>query len=412
MKPDSIRSGARLALAASVLFCLPRASMAQDPLAATTPVDEKARQRAEREAKKAAEQEERELKIAAEKERKEAEAAAREREKATARLMALEKGSKDPPAERAAAAPEALTREQERVRKAEEKARAEAEKARRKEDERARGQEARDVERRRKDEERAEREAAKARQSNRPGADRLEPGNADAARPGVESSAPPGTSGTGTGAATAPTEPNADRPPLSKDEEKRRRELVKQIEKARAERDRLNRDAEAAEAIARTARNAANEGQRNYEALATGLDVAEVSLPAAAAATPPEAETRRNRFVTKADEKQASAALKAPQNAADPLRIALDLKNPDAEARQRAAFALASLGPDAQPATRALMAALADPNPGVRVAAAQALGRIGPAASAALAPLSAALTDPDPAVKNAAQAALLAIQAR
>ncbi|MBX7184305.1 MAG: HEAT repeat domain-containing protein, partial [Vicinamibacteria bacterium] len=101
-----------------------------------------------------------------------------------------------------------------------------------------------------------------------------------------------------------------------------------------------------------------------------------------------------------------------PAAPADPLRIALDLKSPDADVREKAAFALASLGPEAQPATRALMAALTDANPAVRVAAAQALGRIGTGAIAALAPLTAALTDPDPAVRNAAQAALLSVQGR
>jgi HEAT repeat protein len=139
--------------------------------------------------------------------------------------------------------------------------------------------------------------------------------------------------------------------------------------------------------------------------------VQDVALPEAPAAAAPEA-PRRNRFMTKADEKQAAAAKNAPVATVDPLRVALDLKSPVAETRERAAFTLASLGPDAQPATRALMAALTDANPAVRVAAAQALGRIGTGAAAAFAPLTAALTDPDPAVKNAAQAALLAIQGR
>jgi hypothetical protein len=190
---------------------------------------------------------------------------------------------------------------------------------------------------------------------------------------------------------------------LSKEEEKRRRELVKQIEKARTERDRLNREAEEAELVARTARTAANEGQRTYEALATGLEVEDV----APVVTPVEEGPKKNRFVTKADVRDPQAA---PQAAPDPLRIALDLRNADPEVRERAAFSLASLGPDAQPATRALMAAMTDANAAVRVAAAQALGRIGPGAALAFAPLKAALTDPDPAVKNAAQAALLAIQ--
>jgi HEAT repeat protein len=197
---------------------------------------------------------------------------------------------------------------------------------------------------------------------------------------------------------------------LSKDEERRRKELVKQIEKARAERDRLNKEAEDAERLAKAARTAANEGQRAYEALATGLDVEDVS-PTQAVAAAPEA-PKRNRFITMADEKEAAAAKKTPASAPDPLRIALDLRSAEPEVREKAAFALASLGPDAQPATRALMAALTDANPAVRVAAAQALGRIGTGASAAFAPLTAALTDPDPAVRNAAQAALLNIQSR
>ena len=68
---------------------------------------------------------------------------------------------------------------------------------------------------------------------------------------------------------------------------------MKQIEKARAERDRLNREAEEAEGIARTARNAANDGQRAYEALATGLDVEDVAAPATAGEAD---QPKRNRF--------------------------------------------------------------------------------------------------------------------
>lgn len=416
MKPVFMKSALRMAVAMSVLLVLPGAVVAQDPQASPTPMDEKARQRAEREAKKAAEQEEKLLKAAAEKERKEAEAAAKEREKTTARLAAEEQKSTEPAP--AATPGDVLTREQERIQKAEEKARLEAEKARQKEQERVRAQEAKDAERRRKDEERAGREAAKAREAEdkaRAAALKKEQEEADkAARRAVEV-------GAGSTPSTAPSTPAPSAPrelaappppgePLSKDEEKRRRELVKQIEKARAERDRLTREAEDAERIAKAARTAANEGQRVYEALATGLDVEDVSPTTAA---PPASEApKRNRFTTKADEKQAAAARNAPQVAADPLRIALDLKNPEPEAREKAAFALASLGPDAQPATRALMAALTDANPAVRVAAAQALGRIGTGAGAAVAPLTAALTDPDPSVKNAAQAALLSIQGR
>ena len=184
---------------------------------------------------------------------------------------------------------------------------------------------------------------------------------------------------------------------------------MKQIEKARAERDRLNQEADQAESLARSARNAASEAQRGYEALTTGLAVEDVA-PSPVVAQ--DAAPKRSRFVTRADEKLAEAAKNAPKDAPDPLRLALDLKSANAEERERAAFSLAALGPDAAPATRSLMAALADSNPAVRVAAAQALGRIGPGASLALAPLSAALTDPDPAVKSAAQAALISIQAR
>ena len=401
----------RLFLAVTLALCVVSEVRAQDPQAAPTPVDEKARQRAEREAKKAAEQEEKALRAAAEKERKEAEAAAREREKATARLAEQERKSggaaTQPPPQG-----EALTPEQQRMLRAEEQARAEAEKARQKEEDRARAQEARDAERRRKDEERAQREATKAREAEdraRATALKREQEEADRAARSARSSSPSEAAvSQNLPIASSPGVPQSPGVSLSKDDEKRRRELVKQIEKARAERDRLNREAEAAEGIARAARNAANDGQRAYEALPTGLDVEDVAAPAAGEADQP----KRNRFMTKADVKQADAAKTAPQTAPDPLRIALDLKNPEAEARERAAFALASLGPDALPATRALMAALTDANPAVRVAAAQALGRVGPGASAAIAPLSAALTDPDPAVKNAAQAALLAIQGR
>ncbi len=320
--------------------------------------------------------------------------------------------------EKPVASDAAVAREQERIQKAEEKARAEAEKARKKEEDRTRAQEAKDAERRRKDEQSAEREAAKARDNEekaRLEAVRKEQEEAAKApkRLDLDAEAPPSQTG-GVAPAPVPVQEEGAQPsnrtPLNKDEDKRRREQVKQIEKARGERDRLNLEAEEAERLARAARTAASEGQRSYEALTTGLSVEDISLPAAPPAE--EAQPRKNRFVSKADEKLAAASKNAPQTAPDPLRIALDLKSPDAETRERAAFALASLGPDAQPATRALMAALADANAAVRVAAAQALGRIGIGAQAALAPLSAALTDPDPAVKNAAQAALVAIQSR
>lgn len=195
MKPAFIKSAFRLTVISLVLV-LTGAARAQDPQASPSPMDEKARQRAEREAKKAAEQEEKALKAAAEKERKEAEAAAKEREKATARLIAAEekgKGAgsepKDTTADKQAPTPaatptEALTKEQERIRKAEEKARLEAEKARQKEEERARAQEAKDAERRRKDEERAGREAAKAREAEDKAPGRGPPERAGAGREG------------------------------------------------------------------------------------------------------------------------------------------------------------------------------------------------------------------------------------
>ena len=430
MKPVFMKYIRGMAVAMSLLLVHPSEVKAQEPQASTTPMDEKARQRAEREAKKAAEQEEKLLKAAAEKERRDAEAAAKEREKATARLVAAEQKSKDSGPEQRSAVPdkpapaatpaETPTREQERVQKAEEKARLEAEKARQKEEDRIRAQEAKDAERRRKDEERAGREAQKAREAEdkaraaalkkeQEEAERASRRAREAGSEGTTSTVPPQPAAPASSAAREfAATPSGE--PLSKDEEKRRRELVRQIEKARAERDRLTGEADDAERIARAARAAANEGQRAYEALATGLDVEDVSPTTAVGGTP---ETpRRNRFVTKADEKQAAAARNAPPVAADPLRIALDLKNPEPEVREKAAFALATLGPEAQPATRALMAALTDANPAVRVAAAQALGRIGTGASAAFAPLTAALTDPDPAVRNAAQAALLSIQGR
>ncbi len=400
MKSAFMKRAFRLAMAL-LLASVPLAASAQDPQTSPTPLEEMARQRAAREAKKAAEQEERTLRARAEKERKEAAALAKEREKVTARLAEMERISQPAAAERPAPSSETVTPEQERIQN-EEKARAEAERARKKEEDRARAQEAKDADRRRKDEERAEREAARARANeDKARAEALKKEQEEADKAARRDRAAGGLS-----PQTAPPRGES-AVPLSKDEEKRRKDLVKQIEKARAERDRLNREAEQAEGLARAARTAASEGQRTYEALTTGLDVEDVALPGP---LPADVAQKKNRFVTKADEKLAAA----PRNTqvADPLRIALELKNPDPEEREKAAFALASLGPDAQPATRALMAALADGSAAVRVAAAQALGRIGTGAVAALAPLSAALTDPDPAVKNAAQAALLAIQGR
>ena len=405
-----IQPASRTSIAVAMLFTFAVAARAQDPQLSAIPQDEKARQRIEREARKAADEEEKSLRAASEKERREAEASTRTRDKGASRL------SQEPVLSPGA---DSLSQDQDRVAKAEEKARAEAEKARKREEDRVAAQEAKDNERRRRDEERAEKEAAKARdnaEKNRLNALKKETEEADknARRSRSNSDANSGNDATPASAApqtpavTVPTQRDETPPAGSKEDEKRRRELVKQIEKARTERDRLNREADEADRLARESRTAANEAQRGYEALTTGLNVEDIAAPATAGPEAP----KRNRFVTKADERQAAAAKNSPPTGVDPLRVALDLKNPDAEQREKAAFALASLGPDAAPATRALMAALADANPSVRVAAAQALGRIGPAASAALAPLSAALTDPDPAVKNAAQAALLSIQNR
>ena len=58
MNSVSIKLAGRLVLALLFVSSLPGLSLAQDPQTSATPMDEKARQRAEREAKKAAEQEE------------------------------------------------------------------------------------------------------------------------------------------------------------------------------------------------------------------------------------------------------------------------------------------------------------------------------------------------------------------
>jgi DNA repair exonuclease SbcCD ATPase subunit len=415
MKPAVLKSADCVFLALTFLLANPGFARSQDPKAAAPTAQNQKKRMAENNAKKAAEQEEKGLKEAAEQERKEAETAAREREKTTARLIAAESQAK---VEGPIASGQAPTREQERIQQAEAKARKEAEKARKQEEDRARSQEAKDAEQRRKNEERAAREAAKARESqDRTRADSLqkEYEQRDKAPKQGAGGATPETAQQ-SGASPRPTPvpyPAPSTPtgkPPGKASEQQRKELVKQIEKARADRDGLSREADEAERLARAARTAANEGQRAYEAMTTGLGIEDVAVLAAPA--PADGAPRKNRFVTKADEKQAAALKDAPQTSADPLRIALDLRSPDAEAREKAAFALASLGPDAQPATRALMASLADAVPAVRVAAAQALGRIGTGASAAFAPLTAALTDPDPAVRNAAQAALIAIQGR
>lgn len=403
MKP-AFTAVCRLALALCLLGSLSNTARAQGAATSPTPLDARAQERALKEAKRAAEKESAELKAAVEKERKEAVNAAQKRARATP--------AQQKPAELPAArpVPEVQSPEIESARKAEAKAQAEAEKARRKEEDRIRAEDAREAERRRKDEERAEREAEKARE-------REEKARAEAERKEAQEAAK--SSGADKDAGRERTEPTARtaertagtaaRPdPAIQGDDRKRRELVRQIERARAERDRLNQKAAEAEQLAKAARAAVLESQRALEALTTGLDLEDVTPTPA---SPAEPVAKKSRFVTKADVIQ-TAAPKDPKAAADPLRVALDLKKPLPEERERAAFALASLGPEAQPATRALMAALADTSAAVRTAAAQALGRIGPGAATAIAPLSAALSDPDPAVKNAAQAALIAIQGR
>jgi|JI10StandDraft_1071094.scaffolds.fasta_scaffold74373_2 hypothetical protein len=400
MKP-AFTAVCRLALALCLLGSLSNTARAQGAATSPTPLDARAQERALKDAKKAAEKESAEMKAAVEKERKEAVNAAQKRAKATP--------AQQKPAELPAArpVPEVQNPEIESARKAEAKAQAEAEKARRKEEDRIRAEDAREAERRRKDEERVEREAEKARE-------REEKARAEAERKEAQEAAK--SSGADKDAGRERTEPTARtaertaaRPdPAIQGDDRKRRELVRQIERARAERDRLNQKAAEAEQLAKAARAAVLESQRALEALTTGLDLEDVTPTPA---SPAEPVAKKSRFVTKADVIQ-TASPKDPKAAADPLRVALDLKKPLPEERERAAFALASLGPEAQPATRALMAALADTSAAVRTAAAQALGRIGPGAATAIAPLSAALSDPDPAVKNAAQAALIAIQGR
>ncbi len=312
MTPAVLKSAARMFLALTFLLANPGLARSQDPSAASTVQNQKKRLD-ENNAKKAAEQEEKALREAAEKERKEAEAAAKEREKTTARLVTAEPQAK---VERPIASVQAPTRAQERIQQAEAKARIEAEKARKREEDRARAQEAKDAEQRRKDEERAGREAAKARESQdrtRAASLQKEHEQAEKAPSRREGGAPAETAAK----SGAPSRPNpvpspASAPPPGKADARPRKELVRQIEKARAERDRLSREADEAERLARAARAAANEGQRAYEAMTTGLGIEDVAVPAA----PPPADgaPRKNRFLTKADEKQAAALKNAPQN--------------------------------------------------------------------------------------------------
>ncbi|HEU4564108.1 MAG TPA: HEAT repeat domain-containing protein [Gemmatimonadaceae bacterium] len=69
------------------------------------------------------------------------------------------------------------------------------------------------------------------------------------------------------------------------------------------------------------------------------------------------------------------------------------LRDPVPQARVRAAYVMAELGPAAAPAVPALRAALADENPVMRYAAAWALSEIGPAALPAVPDLEARADD-------------------
>ena len=85
------------------------------------------------------------------------------------------------------------------------------------------------------------------------------------------------------------------------------------------------------------------------------------------------------------------------------------LASPDVAVRREAAKALARVGRGAEPALRALLAALGDKDKTVRAQAARALGRIGPPARAAVPALTAMSRDSDVIVSREARAALESI---
>ncbi len=97
----------------------------------------------------------------------------------------------------------------------------------------------------------------------------------------------------------------------------------------------------------------------------------------------------------------------APAVDPDVQRLAAELAANDTATRRRAAQDLAARGPQAVPATQALVVALRDRSPDVRLRAAEALGRVGAAAGAAASePLAAALRDTDALVSAEAAKAL------
>ena len=128
---------------------------------------------------------------------------------------------------------------------------------------------------------------------------------------------------------TAPQPPGSDTPTLSREDERKRRELIKRIEKARGERDRMAKEAEDAQRIALAARTAAEEGQRLYEALTLGLEERGVEgapgEPSTTRASDPLA-PKKSRFVTRASERAAASKASPSGATIDPLRVALDLK--------------------------------------------------------------------------------------
>jgi HEAT repeat protein len=94
----------------------------------------------------------------------------------------------------------------------------------------------------------------------------------------------------------------------------------------------------------------------------------------------------------------ALAEYKSAARAAVPRLIELLQSDPDTGVRWGAARTLGKIGPDAKPATDALIKALKDENGTLREHAAEALGEIG--AEVAVPDLTALLDDPDPRVRR------------